>query len=194
MASRLPVATTARPSCVHLQHEPLGLLARVAEVAAEDVGDVGHEVDRVVPHDGLPRQRRRRTASSATRSASSCSIVDVTSQPDTLAASLARPPSARSARLGRSAPCVAEGVGHGPVEVHLGPLAEGRRRRPPRAAATHPTRGPEAGSSVVDELAPEALRSAATLPPAGLPGSSSPAAWATFAARAMNSTAADTSW
>lgn len=37
------------------QHEVLGALPGIAEVRAEHVGDVAHEIDRVIPHDGLPR-------------------------------------------------------------------------------------------------------------------------------------------
>src|SRR5699024_9465065 len=40
---------------VHLHHEGVGLALGVAEVALEDVGDVVHEVDRIVPDDGHPR-------------------------------------------------------------------------------------------------------------------------------------------
>ena len=40
---------------VDLHHQLLGLLLRVAEVLLEHVGDVGHQVDRVVPHDRHPR-------------------------------------------------------------------------------------------------------------------------------------------
>ena len=39
---------------VHLEHEFLGAGAGVAEVAAEDVGHVGHEVDGVVPDNDVP--------------------------------------------------------------------------------------------------------------------------------------------
>src|SRR6218665_1234831 len=40
------------------QHQPLGLRTRVTEVGAKNAGDVGHKVDRVVPHNGLPQNRR----------------------------------------------------------------------------------------------------------------------------------------
>jgi hypothetical protein len=40
---------------VHLHHQLLGLLLRVAEVLLEDEGDIGHQVDRVVPDDRHPR-------------------------------------------------------------------------------------------------------------------------------------------
>ena len=45
---------------VHLAHQLLGLLLGVAEVLLEDVGDVGHQVDRVVPDDRDPRRREDR--------------------------------------------------------------------------------------------------------------------------------------
>ena len=40
---------------VHGQHQLVGLLLGVAEVVAEHVRDVRHQVDRVVPHDRDPR-------------------------------------------------------------------------------------------------------------------------------------------
>src|SRR6516164_2621584 len=40
---------------VHVQHELLRLGLGVAEYLLEHVGDIGHEVDRVVPDDGHPR-------------------------------------------------------------------------------------------------------------------------------------------
>ena len=51
----VPVETTARPVRVHVHHQLLGLVARVAEVGLEHVRDVGHQVHRVVPDDGHPR-------------------------------------------------------------------------------------------------------------------------------------------
>ncbi|OYN87848.1 nicotinate phosphoribosyltransferase [Parenemella sanctibonifatiensis] len=42
---------------VHLEHELMGLVLGVMEVGHEDVGDVGHQVDRVVPDDADPRRR-----------------------------------------------------------------------------------------------------------------------------------------
>src|SRR5690606_40905607 len=41
---------------VNVHHQLLGLLPRVAEHRLEDVGHVGHQVDRVVPDDRHPRQ------------------------------------------------------------------------------------------------------------------------------------------
>src|SRR5687768_8197760 len=41
---------------VYVQHELLGLLLGVAEDRLENVGHVGHQVDRVVPDDGYPWQ------------------------------------------------------------------------------------------------------------------------------------------
>src|SRR5215467_2189004 len=41
---------------VHVEHELLGLGPGVAEHLLKHVGDVGHEVDRVVPDDGHPRR------------------------------------------------------------------------------------------------------------------------------------------
>ena len=60
ISSRLPLLTTDLPVVVHLQHQLLGLLLVVAEVAAEDVGHVAHQVHRVVPHDGDPGLRGER--------------------------------------------------------------------------------------------------------------------------------------
>src|SRR6478735_2201893 len=49
-----------RPAVVvDLEHQLLGLLLVVAEVGAEHVGDVAHQVHRVVPDDGHPRLGRQ---------------------------------------------------------------------------------------------------------------------------------------
>ncbi len=40
---------------VHVQHEPLRLCLVVLEIGDEDIRDVGHQIDRVVPDDGHPR-------------------------------------------------------------------------------------------------------------------------------------------
>src|SRR5699024_8784711 len=39
---------------VDLEHEPMRDVLGVPEIAAEDVGHIGHQVDRVVPPHGLP--------------------------------------------------------------------------------------------------------------------------------------------
>src|SRR5690606_32835878 len=53
-----PLGDDGVPLVVDLEHEPAGALLGVAEVRAEHVGDVAHEVDRVVPHDRAPGPRR----------------------------------------------------------------------------------------------------------------------------------------
>ncbi len=40
---------------VHREHELVRLLLGVAEVVAEHIRDVGHQIDRIVPDDGDPR-------------------------------------------------------------------------------------------------------------------------------------------
>ena len=60
ISSRVPVADHRPAVVVHLEHQLLGLLLVVAEVLGEHVGHVGHQVDRVVPHDGHPRRGQDR--------------------------------------------------------------------------------------------------------------------------------------
>ena len=69
ISSRLPVLTTDLPSSCTSSISFSAFFFVVAEVLLEDVGDVGHQVDRVVPDDGDPRRGqhgdRRRERSSA---------------------------------------------------------------------------------------------------------------------------------
>ncbi len=55
IASRRAGADDGLAVLVDLHHQLLGLLLGVAEVLLEDVADVGHQVDRVVPDDRHPR-------------------------------------------------------------------------------------------------------------------------------------------
>ena len=61
IASRLPVATTARPSVCTCSISRSAFSRGIAEVAAEDVAHVGHEVHGVVPHDRAPGHARPTT-------------------------------------------------------------------------------------------------------------------------------------
>ena len=58
ICSRDPVLTTARPLAVHVQHELGRLLPVVPEQLLEHERHVRHQVDRVVPDERHPRQRR----------------------------------------------------------------------------------------------------------------------------------------
>lgn len=52
-------ATPARNNCfaflMHRKHQFVGLLIGVSKIISENISDIGHEVDRVVPHNRDPR-------------------------------------------------------------------------------------------------------------------------------------------